>query len=427
MEGRRVKVSSTSVAVAAPRSTGLIAHMHEPAASDGRVGGMWSTGQPLRQAARRARLNRVSELQDTLDRHVGSGSIPGAVAAIGNAEGSLELATAGEMALDDIVRIQSMTKAVLSVATLRLVEAGRLDLADPVQRWLPELADRHVLRAPDAELNDAVPMAHPITVRHLLTNTSGYGMALTPSPMQEAMRDNGTEAGPEPVALSADAWVAALADLPLAFQPGTGWRYHHSFGLLGVMLARLLDRPLGEHLREDLLDPLGMPDTGYAVPAAQAHRLCAAYRDGEDGGLEVIEPASAGFYVAPTPFDVSHGELVSTLADYVTFARMLSAGGQHEGRQMVDPALLREMTQDQVPASLKTPDSFFPGFWEGMGWGFGVAVETTGDHAGRYGWSGGLGTDFFIDPSGAFGVLLTQVEMGPAVFGLLGDVQRLVS
>ncbi|MGB7424309.1 MAG: serine hydrolase domain-containing protein [Ornithinimicrobium sp.] len=368
----------------------------------------------------------MSALQKTLDSHVERGTVPGVVAALGYADGRLEVASAGDLAVDSVVRVQSMTKAVVTVATLRLVERGRLDLDDPVQRWLPELCDRHVLRSPGADLSDVAPAQRPITVRHLLTNTSGYGMALEPSPLQDAMRRTRTEAGAGPVELAADAWVAALAELPLAFEPGSGWRYHHGFGLLGVLLSRLVASPLDEYLAADLFAPLGMLDTGFVVPASEAHRLPAAYRRREDRTFQQLEPAGEGFYVAPAPFDVSHAELVSTVTDYAAFARMLAAGGAHEGQQIVHPSLLRQMVGDQVLAAAKTPESFFPGFWEGTGWGYGVAVQTSGPHRGRYGWSGGLGTDFFVDPDGSFGIVMAQVEMDAEIFGLLGDVMGLL-
>lgn len=105
---------------------------------------------------------------------------------------------------------------------------------------------------------------------------------------------------------------------------------------------------------------------------------------------------------------------------------MLAAGGTHQGKVVVAPTLLDAFRTDQVPSAAKTEDSFFPGFWDGMGWGFGVAVQTEGPHAGRYGWSGGLGTDFFVDPDGSFCVLMTQVEMGAEIMGLFADVQAVV-
>jgi CubicO group peptidase (beta-lactamase class C family) len=371
----------------------------------------------------------TSALLDVLERYVANGTVPGAVASIGKAEP--EIVAAGAMSIggapmraDAIVRIQSMTKAVTTVAALRLVEAGRLSLDQPVERWLPELADRQVLDSPTADLAATSPAVREITLRHLLTNTSGYGMVLTECPLQRAMADAEVDAGPDPVALGADEWLARLAALPMAFQPGEGWRYHHSFAILGILIARVAGRPLADHLADDLLGPLGLADTGLWVPAGSVARLPAAYRH-TGSGLVELEPAAGGFYAGPPPFDVSHGELVSTVHDYTRFARMLAGGGRFEGRQIVSEEHLRLMTSDQVPATAKKPDSFFPGFWDGSGWGFGVGVDTEGARAGRYGWSGGLGTNFFVDPDGTVGVLLTQVEMGERMQPLLDEFHAL--
>jgi CubicO group peptidase (beta-lactamase class C family) len=369
-------------------------------------------------------------LQDLLNRHVLAGTIPGGVALLG-AENNAEVVIAGvasiggdPMGEDAIMRIQSMTKAITSVAALRLVEAGRLELDQSVTGWLPELADRQVLRDPAAELDDTVPACRAITLRHLLTNTSGYGMAIQASPLQLAMAANGTEAGPEPPATGADEWLRRLAGLPLAFQPGQGWRYHHSFAVLGILISRVTGRSLAEHLAEDVFGPLGMTDTGLWVPESKLGRLPAAYRH-DDEGLVELEPAGGGFYAGPPSFDVSHGELVSTARDYHRFARMLADGGQVSGQPVISPDHLQQMTSDQLPAACKTADSFFPGFWDGMGWGFGVAVQTEGARRGRIGWSGGLGTDFFVDPDGTVGVLLAQVELGKDMWSLVDQFQSL--
>lgn len=365
----------------------------------------------------------MSTLPQILDRHVSRGTAPGIIGVTGAPDGHVEIISAGDMPRDAIVRIQSMTKPVLAVATLRLVQTGRLSLDDPAETWLPELSDRHVLRTPGSPLSDTESATTPITVRHLLTNTSGYGIMTAPCPLQEAMVTNRTAAGQEPVELGAQAWLNALSELPLAFQPGTGWRYHHSFGILGILLSRLVGGSLEEHLAQDLFEPLGMVDTAYTVPPEQAHRLPAAYRHDETDGLVQTEPAADGFYLAPAPFDLSHAELVSTAGDYAAFASMLAAGGRHQGRVILEPDLLEQLRTDQVPAAAKTPDSFYPGFWDDTGWGFGVAVQTEGKHAGRYGWSGGLGTDMFIDPDGSFQIVLTQVEMGPTIMELFSDTQ----
>jgi CubicO group peptidase (beta-lactamase class C family) len=364
------------------------------------------------------------DLQQLLDRHVAAGVAPGAVAIIGTGD-EAGVVTAGVASLsgrpmpaDAIVRIQSMTKVISSVATLRLVESGDLHLDQPVDGWLPELTDRRVLTSPTAPLANTVAADHRITVRHLLTNTSGYGMMLTDSPLQRAMADNGTAAGPEPVAHGAGDWLRRLGELPLAFQPGQGWRYHHSFAVLGILLARVTGRPFGEHLAAEIFVPLGMPDTGFWVPTNEIDRLPAAHRHGPDGLIET-EPAAGGFYAGPPPFDIDHGELVSTARDFYRFLRALA-----DETRLISAEHKRLLTSDQVPERCKTPDSFFPGFWDGMGWGFGVAVQTEGRHRGRYGWSGGLGTDFFVDLDGTVAVLLTQVEMGSELWPLIADFQE---
>src|SRR5215218_934346 len=165
----------------------------------------------------------TSAVEDLLIRHVAEGTIPGGVALLGRDQPEVVAtgvaAVGGPPLRDDaIMRIQSMTKPVTAVAALRLVGAGRLELDSSVEPWLPELADRRVLVDPGAALDDTVPAVRPITLRHLLTNTSGYGMVLTSeTPLRQAMTANGTEAGPEPLSMGADEWLARLADLPLAF------------------------------------------------------------------------------------------------------------------------------------------------------------------------------------------------------------------
>ena len=360
-------------------------------------------------------------MRELLTRYIDTGLMPGAVALLGGPD--TEPVAVGSsavggppMTVDAIVRIQSMTKIVTSVAALRLVEAGRLTLDDDVLPWLPELAERPVLTRPDAALDDVVPRDRPITLRHLLTNTSGYGMQTGDTPLARAMAANETEAGPAPSPLGADEWLAKMAELPLAFQPGTRWRYHHGFAILGILVSRIVGRPLQNHLSDDLFGPLGMPDTGLWVPTDRCHRLTAAYKL-ENGSLIETEPAAGGAYAGPPAVDVSHGELVSTVADFHRFLRAIPT--------LISTEHLELTTHDQVPASLKTDESFYPGFWPGLGWGFGVSIVTEGDHLGRYGWSGGQGTDFFVDPDGTVGILLTQTELGEATFALLSDFQAL--
>ncbi|MDL9979729.1 serine hydrolase domain-containing protein [Microbacterium sp. ASV49] len=358
-------------------------------------------------------------LSDVLIRHVRAGTIPGAVGAYGDddpvAIGRVS-PDGAEISPNAVFRIQSMTKAVTAVATLRLVQDGILALDDPVDAWLPELSAPLALPHPDAPLDEARPALRPITVRHLLTNTSGYGMMTTDSALRTAMVEAGVEAGAEPVPFGAQEWLDRMAALPLAFDPGDGWRYHHSFGVLGILLGRVGHGTAEEVLRATVFDPAGMVDTGFTVRPGEEDRLLAAFRRTAEG-LTQTEPAGAGFSVAPAPFDVSHSELVSTVADYRAFLRALRDG------LLIERELVAELRRDQVPAAAKAEDSFFPGFWAGTGWGYGVSIVTDGAHRGRFGWSGGLGTDFFVDPDGTICVVMAQVEMDDRVFGLLGELQ----
>lgn len=386
------------------------------------------------------------QLRGLLERHVALGTIPGAVSLVARdlrGEEPVEVDAVGAMSIagpemrpDAIMRIQSMTKPITAVATLLLVQEGRLSLDDPVARWLPELHDRRVLRTPGSALDDTVPAHRPIVVRDLLLNASGYGIVFGDVPLAVAMREAGLEATAEPVSIGADEWLELLAELPLAHQPGEGFRYHHSFGLLGILLSRLDGRGLQRHLEEAVFEPLGMPDTSFWVSEPKLSRLPAAYRHearGADTTLVETEPLGGGPYAGPPPFDPSHAELVSTAADLHRFLSMLVHEGRIEGRggsgetPFLAPELVAAMTSDQVSPSAKTPDSFFPGFWDGMGWGYGVAVHTEGERASRYGWSGGQGTDFFVDPlDGTIAVLLTQVELGDRMWPLLEEFQQIV-
>lgn len=348
--------------------------------------------------------------------------MPGAVATIGAGFAPIVVGVAGPdgtpLRADAIFRIQSMTKTVTAVAALQLVERGEIGLNDSVEPWLPELADRRVLRHPSADLGDTVPADRGITLRDLLTNQSGYGVIPTESPLQRAMAAAGLEAANESADRDAQEWLDALATLPLAHQPGRGWRYHLSFGILGILLGRIAGAPVPELLRTAVFEPAGMRDTAYRVPDDETHRLLPAYRRSESGLVEV-EPAGGGFHSGPAPFDESHSELVSTVADYHAFLRALLDG------RLIDPQLVEQLHTDQVDASVKTPDSFFPGFWDGTGWGFGASVVTDGPRRGRFGWSGGFGTDYFVDPDGTICIVMTQVEMDEQIFGLIAELQQL--
>jgi CubicO group peptidase (beta-lactamase class C family) len=356
----------------------------------------------------------------TVEEHVAAGAVPGAILAVDEGAGTRVAAvgatsTDGRTPLtgDAVVRISSMTKPLVAALAMMLVEDGVLAVGDPVQRWLPELADRRVLRRLAGPPTDTVPADRPITVDDVLTMRMGFGFVLdSPCPTVDLAAAAGLGIGPpDPgVPLTPDEWLARFAELPLLHQPGTDWRYDLSYGVLGVLLARAADRPLDDLLHERLLAPLGMADTGFVVPAAD--RLVPCYTD--DGtGLTLFDPAVGSRWADRPAFPDPRGGLVSTAADYLRFARLLlTGGGTEDGTRLLGAGSVAAMTTDRLGPE-RAGSTSAAVFLSGGGWGYGVEVVTpehgTGARIPRYGWGGGLGTTWYSFPEpGVAAVLLTQ-------------------
>jgi CubicO group peptidase (beta-lactamase class C family) len=361
--------------------------------------------------------------RSTMHEVVDSGLVPGVVTLLARGEevhvdayGVSDIAAKTPLHEDAIFRIQSMTKPVTAAAAMQMVERGTLSLDDPIDHWVPELANRMVLRTPESELDDVVPAARPITVDHLLTCRSGYGMVFADpdtSPILRAMQECEVDPGPVPRRESSETWLARLAGLPLIHQPGEGWRYHISFDILGILLSRVSGVSLGAYLGENILGPLGMVDTYLFVPDEKIHRLVAAYSHDENRAFVEDEPSGGGHHASTPPFDVSHGELVSTAHDYHRLASMFIRGGELDGVRVLDEASVATMTRDHIDPAQKTGEAFYPGFWDETGWGYGMGITVVRDaygEPGRYGWMGGYGTAWFNDPAtGLTGIGLVQV------------------
>ena len=320
------------------------------------------------------------------------------------------------MQRDTLFRIASITKPVVAAAALTLVHEGRLRLDEPIDRLLPELANRRVLRRVDGPLDDTVPAKRPIWVRDLLTMTMGMGALMTPGPvpiMDALLEKKVFTPFRMPSQASADEWVAGLAELPLMDQPGEVWRYDTSITLLGALVERATQQSLDDALRERLFEPLGMKDTGFSVPADKLHRLPVAYQlNSTTGALDVWDPAGPeSFFAKPPGFAGAHGGLVSTADDYLAFANFLLGGGHAGGRQIISEHLVHEMMSDQISPHVKARSAFVPGFWEQRGWGYGLSViqrELPGEPRGC-GWDGGYGTCAYWDrKSGVVVILLSQ-------------------
>lgn len=369
-------------------------------------------------------------IQSLLGRHVETGAIAGAVALVGRGEeamvftaGLQDLESGAPMRRDTIFRIMSMTKPITAAAAMILVEDGRVALADPVERWLPELAGRRVLRTPDSALDDTVPAARPIVVEDLLTLRLGLGW-LQDGAVGREMQALGVAPGPDPVPFTPDEYMARIGRLPLAAQPGERWLYHTGADILAVLIARAAGTELPEFLQERLFAPLGMQDTGFYVPAAKLGRFATGYARAPEGGLVVSDPAAGGAYTTPPQFP---SELVSTADDYCRFARMLLRGGE----RLLSADSVRRMMQDHITPAQKAASPFFPGFWDDKGWGYGGAVVTRatagGPRPGSYGWDGGYGTSMTIDPAADRTVilLLQRLMTGPDDTAIAAELRRI--
>lgn len=374
---------------------------------------------------------RLTRLRDVMNRHVDSGQVPGLVALVAR-RGEVHVTAAGTVAAggsggpmtrDAIFRIASVTKQITAAAAMILVEECRLHLDDPVDGLLPELARRRVLRDPGAPLDDTVPARRPITLRDLLTFRMGLGAVMAPPgtyPIQQAMEDAGLAAGPWGPPFGTEEWIKRLAGLPLVHQPGEKWMYHTSADVLGVLMSRAAGEPLDELLAGRLLRPLGMADTGFAVPGGQLSRMPVAYQpDPVTGALRLDEANDRARWARPPAFLSGGGGrgLASTADDLLAFCTMLLDKGRHGGRRILSRPSVEVMTTDQLTTEQKAENEVF--FRGDSGWGFGFNVRTrrTGLAApGQFGWTGGTGTTVYTDPAEELiGILLTQRGMGSPV------------
>jgi len=353
-------------------------------------------------------------MREVLDSHVRAGTLPGAVGMVARGD-RVEVAAVGSatlggpaMAEDSIFRIASITKAITAAALLTLIDEGRLRLDDPVREWLPELANPVVVRTPSAPVDDVVPANRPITVFDLLSGQAGFGFAsdLSLPAVQRlfAVQRDGREVQSfQPP----DEWMAELARVPLLYQPGESWLYDTCSAVQGVLIARVSGMSLPAFVASRLLEPLGMADSGYVVPAASLDRFTSYYRT----DLTLADPPTGQWSTMPA-FPLGSGGMVGTVRDYLAFCRVLLSGGvAPSGRRLLSGSSVRLMTTDHTTAAHREIGALF---LEGQGWGFGGSVDIAPVEPwhvpGRYGWVGGTGTTAHIVPStGTVTILLAQV------------------
>ena len=341
-------------------------------------------------------------LRDVAAGHVGDTDVPGLVVLAAHGE-EVHAEALGHLAIggppvrrDSLFRIASTTKPITAAAILAVIEEGLLGLEEPVDRLLPELADRRVLVRPSGPLDETVPAERPITTRDLLTFTFGFGMAMEmftsrePWPIVQADEELRLASlhRPDPsVQPDPDTWIANLGTLPLIAQPGERWLYNTGASVLGVLLARATGQPFGEVLRTRLLEPLGMHDTAFWT--SKTDRLATAYRPTPGGRVVGDEPD--GTWSRPPAFEDGAAGLVSTVDDLHAFARMFTCGGA----PVLSAESVQGMTSDQLTDAQKARGGLGRDFFKGRSWSFCQAVHS----GGAFGWDGGFGSSWLVDPA----------------------------
>ncbi|HTW38409.1 MAG TPA: serine hydrolase domain-containing protein [Steroidobacteraceae bacterium] len=381
---------------------------------------------------------RLARMHGILAAGVDSGEVPGVATLIGRGR-ELHVDTIGLKAVggrdairrDTIFRIASMTKPITAVGAMILVEECKLRLDEPLDRLLPELAKRSVLKRIEGPLDETVPANRSLTLRDLLTFRMGFGMLMGPPneyPIQRAVSESQLQSLKPAPPHTPDEWLRRLGALPLMYQPGERWMYHTGSDVLGVLIARASGKPFEAFLRERVFEPLGMQDTGFSVPAAKLERLASCYQvNPKTRVLELYDDANDSSWAVPPAFPAGGGGLVSTLDDYHAFGRMLLSGGRHGSEQILSRASVETMTTDQLSSQQKAAAIFIPGWFDSRGWGFGVSVvtrrESLATSPGQFGWGGAFGTSWISDPrEDLVAILMTQcMDFPPRPTGIRAD------
>ena len=382
-------------------------------------------------------MDALARLDEELRLAVLSGTVPGVVAMAADADGAIfqgaygvrGIETGAAMTVDTVVWLASMTKAVTSVAAMQLVEQGHLALDSPIADVLPHLADVKVLEGFDADGEPRLRHARaPITLRHLLTHTAGFGYDIWSTDITRYMARHEL-----PGTISCR--TVALTT-PLLFDPGTRWTYGINTDWVGRAVEAVSGQTLEAYFAANVTGPLGMADTAFRIGPDQRTRLSAMHARAADGGLTSIP-----FEVPQDPqFHMGGGGLYGTAPDYLRFARMILRHGELDGARILKAETVAEMSRNQIGAlqvttlptahpHLSNDANFYPGMVQK--WGLGFLLNTERDPCGRspgsLAWAGLGNTYYWIDPTaGVCGVVLTQILpfADPAALGCLWALER---
>lgn len=353
----------------------------------------------------------MPKVSEVIARWVGPGKFPGLIAALGmpgketvyvvrGTDGFVDL---DPLTPDSLFRIYSMTKPITGMATMMLIDEGKLRLDQPLADILPKYARMQVQVTPDGSITDLKPAKTQITIRHLLTHTSGLGYTIIQrGPIKQAMENAGLVAGRisrrsipgldrghavPSLALFAD----RLAEMPLVYEPGTVWSYSMGLDLIGRVIEVVSGKSFDGFLAERLFGPLGMASTWFQVPASEAKRLTTNFA-AVAGSLVPIDEGEESVYLDTPPFPFGGAGLVSSPRDYDRFLRMLAGFGALDGTRVLSEAAVRTATSNLLPPGVLTPAAMGPVSYFGAGGRVGIGAE-----AGIYGWGGAAGTGAMVD------------------------------
>jgi CubicO group peptidase (beta-lactamase class C family) len=336
---------------------------------------------------------------------------------------------------DTIFRIYSMTKPLTSLALMMLVEEGRIALDDPVHRYIPQWRDLAVYEGGFIGSFRTKRTSAPMRVVDLLRHTSGltYGFQQRTN-VDAAYRK--LRLGEIPTAVSLEQMIDELAKVPLEFSPGGAWNYGVSTDVVGYLVGKVSGQPFEQFLRSRIIDPLGMTDTDFMVPAAKAARFAACYAATPDGRMALQDDPQTSFFLKPPTFVSGGGGLVSTAADYLRFCRMLLNGGTLDGVRIVSPKTLELMSQNHLPGSKELPDVAVSLFSEvtygGVGFGLGFAVTVSPARGllpgspGDISWGGLASTYFWVDPRERLIVIFMTQLTPSATYPIRRELRTLV-
>ena len=358
------------------------------------------SARPEKEGMSSERLGRITTV---MQEYIDEEKLPGMITMVARHGRIVHSETCGIMDADKpmqpdaIFRIASMTKPVTSVAAMILYEEGYFGLDDPVADYIPEFRDLKVYSSIDIDGVHTVDPVRPMTIRDLLTHTSGLSGVGADSPVDSMYAAADLSGG------TLKDMVQKLSGIPLLYQPGTTWNYSRSTDVLGYLIEVVSGKPLDQFLRERIFIPLGMEDTDFHVPVGKLDRVGAVYAPDSAGVKIIMRPDTNSVSVA-VKFLSGNGGLYSTATDYMIFSQMLLNRGKFNGVRILESKTVELMTSDQVSGVKMPDDEFFGPLMSGMGFGFGFAILEDNVKAGitgsegSYWWSGSGNTYFYIDP-----------------------------